>query len=91
VDIDFKAFVARHIYDIVLIVVVGVKLIIQGTTDLRSKLIGLFFLLFVLYACQVLSAKWLGPDTPIFWYVTAMIGMRLITLKVIYTVIDYDE
>jgi hypothetical protein len=41
--------------------------------------------------CQLLSAKYIGPDTPTVWYVAAMIGMRLIALKMIYTVINYDE
>jgi len=90
-DIDFKTFVVRHMYDIVFILVVGVKLIVQGTTDLRSKLFGLFFSGCVIYMCQLLSAKYIGPDTPTVWYVAAMIGMRLIALKMIYTVINYDE
>jgi hypothetical protein len=91
VDPDFKAFIARHVYDIVLITVVGVKLIVQGTTDLRSKLKGLFYLAGALYLCRFGSMKLLGPDTTVLRYVTVMIGMRLISVLIIMKVIDYDE
>ena len=90
-DIDFKTFIVRYMYDIVFILVVGGKLILQGTTDLRSKLLGLVFLGCAIFMLRLLTAKYIGPDIPAGWYVLVMIGTRLIALKLIYSVIDYDE
>jgi hypothetical protein len=44
-----------------------------------------------LYICHIVSAKFLEPDTTILWYVTVMVGMRLVSVFIILKAIDYDE
>ena len=91
VDIDFRSLVASHAVDIVLIFIFGIKVLFVSGGSLRVKLTGLLILLGVFYVGQAVRTQWIGPETPVYWSIAVWIGIRLIAIKVIFAVIDWDN
>jgi hypothetical protein len=58
--------------------------------DLKTKFIGAVLLMAVIYLGQFLRTQMVGIDTSALWSIAIAIGMRLIALKIIFTVIDAE-
>jgi hypothetical protein len=91
VDTDFRSLVASHAVDIILIFIFGIKVLFVSGGSLRVKLSGLLILLGVFYIGQAVRTQFIGPDTPVYWSFAYWIGIRLIAIKVIFTVIDWND
>jgi hypothetical protein len=91
VDIDLRSLVASHIVDILIILYFGVKVLFVSHANLRVKLSGFFLLLGVVYLGQIVRSQLLRPETPILSFMAVWIGMRLLAIKIIYMVIDWEQ
>lgn len=89
-DTDFRLFVARHVIDIILVIIFGAKVLFVSKADLKTKFIGAVLLMAVIYLGQFLRTQMVGIDTSALWSIAIAIGMRLIALKIIFTVIDAE-
>jgi hypothetical protein len=90
-DTSLQSFLAQNILNIVFIIVVGSKALIGGTSDLRTRLIGVFFILAVLYIGHLVDVEWYTQAITFAWYVTIAIALRVIALKVFYLLIDLND
>jgi hypothetical protein len=91
VDTDFRAFIAGHAIDIVFFIFFCGRVFFISKASLRIKFIGSLLLLCVFYIGRALTAQVAVPDTSIYLYVATAIGIRLIALKIIFTVIDWED
>jgi hypothetical protein len=90
-DPDFRLFVVRHLIDIVLVIIFGVKVLFMSKADLKTKFIGAVLLFTVISLGQFLRTQMLaGADTPALSSIAIAIGLRLVALKIIFTVIDAE-
>ncbi len=84
-------FVGQHPYDIILFIIVGVRVLAVSKANLRVILLACLLLVCVFYIGGIVSAQLAGPDTSMVLYLAVVIGIRLIALKIIFTVIDWEE
>jgi hypothetical protein len=90
-DFDLRSFLISHFIDIGIVVFFAVKVIFVSNANLRVKLTGVFLLLGVAYVGQIMKGQLLAPATPIFWSIAVWIGIRLLALKIIYMVIEWEQ
>jgi hypothetical protein len=84
-------FVGQHPYDIILFIIVGVRVLAVSKANLRVILIACLLLICVFYIGGIVSAQLAGPDTSMLVYLSVVIGIRLVALKIIFTVVDWEE
>jgi hypothetical protein len=84
---DLQTFVAHHLIDILFILFVGGKSLIGSTTNLRTRVIGIFLILGVLYIGQIVDTEYQGQIITFAVYLTVAIVIRLVALKILYLLI----
>ena len=90
-DPDFRIFVARHFFDFILVIMFAVKVLFVSKADLKTKFIGAILLFAVISLGEMLQTSMMaGPETITIWSIAIAIGLRLIALKIIFTVIDAE-
>jgi len=90
-DPDVRIFVARHFVDFFLVISFAVKVMFVSKADLKTKFIGAVLLFGVIALGNLLQTSMLaGPDSSVLWSIAIAIGLRLIALKIIFTVIDAE-
>ena len=85
---NFVDFVGSHIFDIVLIGIVAVRVLAGSKANLRVILVACLLLACVFYIGGIVSAQLV--KTSMVLNVAVFIGIRLIALKIIFTVIDWE-
>ena len=88
---DLQTFVTHHLIDILFIIMVGGKSLIGSTTNLRTRVTGIFLILGVLYIGQLVDDEYQGQIISFTLYLTVAIAIRLIALKILYLLIDIDD
>jgi hypothetical protein len=91
VEFDLRTFVARHTVDVVVLIIFGVKLLVISHANLRVKLIASFLMASVFYLGRAVSIQMAAVNASIGWLLAVSIGIRLIALKIIFTVIDWED
>jgi hypothetical protein len=90
-DLDLRVFLVRHFIDFIMVIVFAVKIMFISKADLKTKFIGAVLLFAVIYLGQLVKIQMMtGPDTSILWSVAMAIGLRLVALKILFTVIDAE-
>lgn len=90
-DSDFRIFLATHIVDIILVIIFGAKVLFISKADLRTKFIGAVLLFAVITLGRLLGTQLaVGGNPYTVWSFAIAIGIRLIALKIIFTVIDAE-
>lgn len=84
-------FVGQHPYDIILFIIVGVRVIAVSKANLRVIFFACILLICVFYIGGIVSAQLAGPGTSMLSYLAVVIGIRLVALKIIFTVIDWED
>ena len=84
-------FVGQHPYDIILFIIVGVRVLAVSKANRRVIVLACLLILCVYFIGGIVSAQLAGPDTSMLLYLSVVIGIRLIALKIIFTVIDWEE
>ncbi|HTC65055.1 MAG TPA: hypothetical protein VK709_19595 [Candidatus Saccharimonadales bacterium] len=88
---DFRIFIVRHFIDFILVIMYGVKVLFVSKADLKTKFIGALLLFAVIYLGELLQTQMMaGPETTTLWSIAMAIGLRLVALKIIFTVIDAE-
>jgi hypothetical protein len=90
-DFDFRSFLISHAIDLGILLFFAVKVLFVSNANLRVKLSGFFLLLGIAYVGQIVRGQLLAPGTPIFWSLAVWIGIRLLAIKIIYMVIDWED
>jgi hypothetical protein len=91
VNFDFGAFFARHAIDVVFLIIFAVKLLVLSHANLRVKLVASFVLASVIYIGRAVTTQMAASGTSIVWLLTVAIGIRLVALKIIFTVVDWED
>ncbi len=90
-DPDFRIFIARHFFDFILVIMFAVKVMFVSNADLKTKFIGAVLLFGVISLGDLLQTKMVvGADTSTLSFIAIAIGLRLLALKIIFTVIDAE-
>jgi hypothetical protein len=90
-DPDIRLFVAQHFIDFIMVILFAVKVLFVSKADLKTKFIGAVLLFAVIYLSQLLRSQLMaGPEAFTLWSVAIDIGLRLVALKIIFTVIDAE-
>jgi hypothetical protein len=89
-DPNISLFVVQHAFDIILTLIVVGKMLFFGSGDLRTKITALVFLSIVIYFGGLLRTQILRRGTSILGYAAIAIGIRLISLKMIFYVMDSE-
>jgi hypothetical protein len=90
-DPDFRIFVARHFIDFFLVIIFAVKVLFISKADLKTKFIGAVLLFAVISLGEFLQTSMMAaPEAITLWSIAIAIGLRLIALKIIFTVIDAE-
>jgi hypothetical protein len=90
-DPDIHDFIARNAVNIIVMVIYGIRVLFVGSANLYVKFMGFFVLASVFYVGRLVTTTMLGSATSPILFVAVYIGIRLIALKVIFTVIDYED
>jgi hypothetical protein len=88
---DLQTFITHHLIDILFILFVGGKSLVGSTTNLRTRVIGIFLILGVLYIGQIVDTEYQMQIISFALYLTVAIAIRLIALKILYLLIYIDE
>jgi hypothetical protein len=91
VNFDFGAFFARHAIDVVFLIIFAVKLLVLSHANLRVKLVASFVLASVIYIGRAVTIQMAASGTSIAWLLTVAIGIRLVALKIIFAVVDWED
>jgi hypothetical protein len=90
-DPDFRLFVAQHFVDFIMVIMFAVKVMFVSKADLKTKFIGAVLLFAVISLGQLLRTQLMAaPNSSALWSIAIAIGLRLVALKIIFTVIDAE-
>jgi len=87
---NFIDFVGSHMFDIVLMAIVAIRVLAGSKANLRVILLACLLLACVFYIGGVVSDQLAGAITSMVLSLAVFIGIRLIALKIIFTVIDWE-
>ena len=86
----FAQFVGDHIVDIIISVIIGIKVLAVSKANLRVIILASLLLACAFYIGGIVSEKLGGPEASIISRLVVFIGIRLIAMKIIFTVIDWE-
>jgi hypothetical protein len=89
---DLRLFIAAHVFDILMTVIYGVKVLFISKADLKTKFVSSLLLFAVLTLGRYLRIQMASSDTAGLWSIAIAIaiGVRLVALKLIFGVIDAE-
>jgi len=89
-DPDLRLFIATHVFDILMTVIYGVKVLFISKADLKTKFMSSLMLFAAIALGHYLRIQMANADASALWNIAIAIGMRLIALKIIFGVIDAE-